>query len=325
MVVEVNGLDADRVRRDIGKELGVTAVAPDDPMARSAAGHVVVAAADKKITVTYQKVAAPVTRSVEQPDDASRAASTAVLLAGNLARDEAGELAAAMRKPAPPPPPRLDDEHDERDLARLRIVLKDSAVNAHDLRRWGGFTTLGSGLLLAGAGTWVGLSPHPNDSAKGFVLSAAIGGGALTLTGIVELAGLFTSADEDALAEFDATSGTPSFRLQTAEAAWQKRADDARSARKFGGTFALVVGVIGMGVSTGMLLFAGPHQTDSTYTGIGILYGASVINVVLGGATLFLESPTERGWRTWQTARLGPRVGVAPAPGGGMISLGFSF
>ncbi len=95
-------LDRDRVRAEIARELGAEVVAPEDPRAAAAAGTLGVVAKAGSLTVSYRASArAPLVRTVPLPADARQAESVAVLLAGNLARDEAAELVAALRKPDP--------------------------------------------------------------------------------------------------------------------------------------------------------------------------------------------------------------------------------
>jgi hypothetical protein len=345
-VVEVSGagIDGDRIRREVGKELGVTAIAPDDPIAASAVGRLSVdaAATEKRITVTFQKLGATITRTVDLPTDTRRAEATAVLLAGNLARDEAGELASVLRKSAPPPPQKAESDawdngasgpkRDEDDYLRLRLLLHDSADRVHAARNVGGWVLTACGVALAGGGAYVASSPNPSSSATGFATYAAITGGLTLGTGIALLLGLGTSDDETAwheLVQREREPGNAGQLLMEAERSWEKRADSARSMRKTSGIIFLVVGGLAATAGTVVLLAQGPHS-DSSYVGAGILYAASALELMLGAEALVSETPVERSWRTWQTLRqpmagTTPRVGLAPAPGGGMISLGFAF
>jgi hypothetical protein len=103
-----SGLDAERIRSGIERELGVALVpAPD------AEQRLEVALTGRRANVTYYAPGRePVTRSVDLPRDDERALETIAFLAGNLARDEAAELLAqlapapaAEQDSAPPPPP----------------------------------------------------------------------------------------------------------------------------------------------------------------------------------------------------------------------------
>src|SRR5262245_19058150 len=105
LVVDVaappGAVDAAGLREAIGHELGVTSVEPDDPRAAAATGRVEVQvnATDKKLAVRYRKLGAIVAREVDLPQNRATLSSTAVLIAGNLARDEARALIDAMKKP----------------------------------------------------------------------------------------------------------------------------------------------------------------------------------------------------------------------------------
>jgi tetratricopeptide (TPR) repeat protein len=96
IVVEVDGsIDADRVRAAIGRELGVVVVA-DAPRGNA---RVVVRARDGLLTVTFRRGdAPPISRTVGMPPEAKRAEASAVILAGNLARDEAADVVAEIRR-----------------------------------------------------------------------------------------------------------------------------------------------------------------------------------------------------------------------------------
>ena len=115
VVVEVTPgpLDPGRVRAAVGRELGMTAVAPEDPRATVASGRLAIAArgSDKTLTVTFRTAEGVTTRTVGLPDAQQAAESSAVLLAGNVARDEASDLLRGLAKgptrgaraPAAPP------------------------------------------------------------------------------------------------------------------------------------------------------------------------------------------------------------------------------
>jgi hypothetical protein len=113
LVVEVapdaTELDAKKLRDAIGAELGADTVAPDDARAKAATGAIAVSVDHdaRQLVVTYRGGAAPL-RRIDLPSDRAGVEQEAVLLAGNLARDEAGDLVTELRKarPAAPPPAR---------------------------------------------------------------------------------------------------------------------------------------------------------------------------------------------------------------------------
>ena len=104
VVVDVDpvarGIDAARLRRAIGDELGTDAVAPGDARASAARGTIAVSVdrAAGALVVSYREKAAPIVRRIDLPPDKEATIRAAVMLAGNLARDEASELAEMLRK-----------------------------------------------------------------------------------------------------------------------------------------------------------------------------------------------------------------------------------
>jgi hypothetical protein len=122
-------LDEARLRHAIGVELGEEAVAPGDPRADKARGTLTIDAFEGKLVVTYAEHDALLARRVDMPASKDAAVRTVVLLAGNLARDEARDLADELRRthvtpegdapqetgpdaPATPPPGRASgDSH----------------------------------------------------------------------------------------------------------------------------------------------------------------------------------------------------------------------
>lgn len=92
-------LDADALRRRIGAELHANAVRPDDPLASTARGTITIEADHDKreIAVRYDGVGEPMERRIPLSSDPETARESVVLMAGNLARDEATELASQLR------------------------------------------------------------------------------------------------------------------------------------------------------------------------------------------------------------------------------------
>lgn len=95
-----SGLEADRIRQAIARELGVSVTADDTD---SAALRIVIGE-HRRAVITYRgpdRGAPPLERTLELPSDAARATEMLALMAGNLARDEAAELLQRLRPPAP--------------------------------------------------------------------------------------------------------------------------------------------------------------------------------------------------------------------------------
>ncbi|MCC6215706.1 MAG: hypothetical protein IT376_12650 [Polyangiaceae bacterium] len=109
VVVEVggSGLDAAAIRAAVARDLGIVLA----PSAASAAGTMkirLVARRRVAIELTRESGRA-LARTIELPETPSEAVEAVALLAGNLGRDEAGELLAELRGAEPsdvsPPPP----------------------------------------------------------------------------------------------------------------------------------------------------------------------------------------------------------------------------
>ncbi|MDI3289118.1 hypothetical protein [Polyangium sp. 15x6] len=103
VVLVVEGLpwdvDPEAVRAAIGREIGKTVVLSGAAPAGKAS-FVLRGEGGRRVTLTYRAggEGASVGRTIDLPDDSDRAAETLALLAGNLARDEAAELAALLGK-----------------------------------------------------------------------------------------------------------------------------------------------------------------------------------------------------------------------------------
>src|SRR5262249_9002796 len=103
LVVEIaqeNALiDPAKLRDASAEELGVAVVGSEDSRAAGATGRltVKVQTGDQKLVVEFRRLGTLVVRTVALPADAEHAVTTAVFLAGNLARDEASELVNRLR------------------------------------------------------------------------------------------------------------------------------------------------------------------------------------------------------------------------------------
>ncbi|WP_437573057.1 LA_2272 family surface repeat-containing protein [Sorangium sp. So ce887] len=102
-------LDPDAVRAAVGRELGANITLAS----AATAGRptlVLRGEPDGRVTLSYSAADdRRIERTIDVPEDPDRAAEAIALLAGNLVRDEAAELAAAFgkrpRETTPPPPP----------------------------------------------------------------------------------------------------------------------------------------------------------------------------------------------------------------------------
>ncbi|WP_437662769.1 LA_2272 family surface repeat-containing protein [Sorangium sp. So ce1182] len=117
-------LDPEAVRAAVGRELGgPVALSPSATAGRPTL--VLRGEPDGRVTLTYSSTdGRHIGRTIDVPEDPDRAAEAIALLAGNLVRDEAAELAAALGKRPPeepaasPTPPAAGEPKPPREAAR---------------------------------------------------------------------------------------------------------------------------------------------------------------------------------------------------------------
>ncbi|XXY50640.1 hypothetical protein WME91_05800 [Sorangium sp. So ce269] len=117
-------LDPEAVRAAVGRELGgPVALSPSANAGRPTL--VLRGEPDGRVTLTYSSTdGRHIGRTIDVPEDPDRAAEAIALLAGNLVRDEAAELAAALGKRPPeepaasPTPPAAGEPRPPRQAAR---------------------------------------------------------------------------------------------------------------------------------------------------------------------------------------------------------------
>ncbi|WP_437922859.1 hypothetical protein WMF37_27985 [Sorangium sp. So ce291] len=117
-------LDPEAVRAAVGRELGGTVTL--SPSATAGRPTLVLRGEpDGRVTLTYSSPdGRHIGRTIDVPEDPDRAAEAIALLAGNLVRDEAAELAAALGKRPPeepaasPTPPAAGEPRPPRQAAR---------------------------------------------------------------------------------------------------------------------------------------------------------------------------------------------------------------
>jgi hypothetical protein len=96
--------DARTLREAIGRELGKVAVVPSDPRAADRSGtiHVRLDPARGELVISYEERPRVISRTVPAPPNRDAMLKAATFLAGNLARNEANDLAWALGQRAPP-------------------------------------------------------------------------------------------------------------------------------------------------------------------------------------------------------------------------------
>jgi hypothetical protein len=349
LVVDVQGdaLDAGALRETIAKELKATVVAPDDPRAAKAEGRLTIEAKEigGPMTVRYQALGAPVARTVMLPMNPKNAQRAAVFMAGNLARDEAGDVlfgmprASAAPEAAPTAEPQAKDDDARQAEARREYVRVQGLLDHYrqDARRARAVRTVASSLYAAAAipvGIYLSTTSNEPDTRRGV-------GAFLTGTGTAELwwamALQFGSDPHEQLKhdlDVEARKGaSPVELLEKAERDWDRFARDARSARHLGAGFSLVLSAALLGGTA----YVGATRNDGAYfVGWGLATGAILFTI--GVERLLVETPIETSFRTYQAmkgigtpppapsaARPRPIFGVAPLPGGGYATAGVLF
>jgi hypothetical protein len=337
-------LDAAAVRAAVGQELGADAVGPDDPRAPRATGSIDVSVdrAAHQLVVSYKGRAEPITRRIDLPDDPASIERDAVLLAGNLARDEAGDLVAQLRqRPSPEAaaPPRAseearkekedkDEQEDARELDRLGQTLEADVRATHGPREWIAWTAFGLGMGAVGAGVAIGLVGHGGDAATYFIL----GGNVSLIAYPVLLGGNF-----DNLLTYYASERTrlpPALAREDVEQAWARTARSEHRLRRLLGSLYTGLGSLVLAGAVAEFVVA-RHQASAS--DVGPWAGFAVIgaaNTTLGVYELVTVGPLESALRAYQASSgrplgqgagldLAPHVGAVP--GGGFLSLGGRF
>jgi hypothetical protein len=321
VVVDVSGehLDPAHTRKLVEHELGVTASAPDDSRVGEATGHIEIAsdANGKKLTVKYRKVDEPIERTIDLADDGARAESDAAFLAGNLARDEASELA-PRAKPREP----LYSE-DDRQLGQLHAFLKQTSADEDSARTRNAVVGLTAGAALVGTAATIAFTDRKSAEVRAGAHGAGLAGGWLIGYG---LAGLFIRPKpleplEKRLKELEASGASSAEILATMDEEWAKTASDVKRGRVIVGSIFMGLGAIAAGTGTALTI---ANADDATPPSTGLtLVGAGLFAVVTGIASIVSESPVERSYRMWKTVQTKPdplsniSVGMAVLPGGG--------
>jgi hypothetical protein len=329
-------LDVPKLRAAIGEELQADAVGEDDARATSARGRfdVSVDRAAGDLVVSYSGGAEPLVRRVALPADAQAEAHAVVALAGNLGRDEAGELAAELRKsaaPAPAPPPASDPDkaQNERDEKTLMRMLADDARRDRTTRIATSLTFITVGVAAMAMGY---LDPSSTGEQRVTSLVTPLGL-PLIFVGIfgfpfVDMGvGLTRQSRLERLSEYyppDSETGRPWARSQV-EHMWKKEAIEAHRQRE--GIVAPLVGFGILEVGLGALFLAEGDRHNTVETSIdisAIALGAGV--TVWGLLEASGETNTESRLHDYERAVGRPIVqdvgiGIAPAPNGATANL----
>ena len=338
-------LGAEQLRALIATELGCTVVAPSDPRAATAQGTLTVDLDREhaELSVTYLAHSAPLQRHVALPRTVSEAQRAAVLLSGNLARDEALDLAAELRQehaPAPSPtqratpkPKTLDDSSDasqvelarRQEAARMQATLEFYARNDRNSRHAAGWAALATGALGVGAGAYIALQSKQDlwllAGAEGVVI---MGAGAVSL--------LSPTAFED-IAEYGRkAAASPG----ATERVWLTAAHAEHRRRKAAGVFALTAGILSAGFGTFLLLDSRSSNNDpNRYYGLSLMFMAlGGIDGIGGAYALTTEWPVESGLHAYERSSgrvldearaSAPKLQLGATPSGFMAGLSGTF
>jgi hypothetical protein len=334
IATDVREIDPLKMREAVGRELGTEAIDPDDPRVPQARGRIDIAIdrAARQLVVSYRGAGEPIERRVDLPAEAVGIAREAVLLAGNLARDEAGELVSQLRKkkaadtsPPPPasaPPPvspaaGLSPE-EQQELAseeRLGRVLRSYASRDRAVRLWVGWTLFSAGAVTTGVGfTLQHTSPSPLAT---FLPVYGITAGAAGLEGL-----LSTSEFESWSTDYDSRSQRGEARpwlREEVEQRWKHRADSERFIRHgvgWAGFGLLLVDGVVSAYALPKASGASQARWEVWSVGLGTIFG-------LAGVLAFTTDGTVESRLHGYERSIGHAivledvtVGFAPAPGG---------
>ena len=311
-------------------------MAPDDPRAASADGTISIEIDHKngQLSMSYLAHAKPITRHVPLPPDSASARTEAVALAGNLARDEASDLAAQLREQRPPVVPAVPSSvtkmdpaangkaADDSERARLVAVLDDNLRSDRPARHALGWEFITGAALEIGVASY-GLVELKYPSAV-FAFVPAI---PLLFQGA---AFAFTNSPFQHLAsDAHGDAGTASV-----ENTWVKAADEERSERR-----RLAISAFGdsvfLGSMTAFLYLAGSTTNTPSRDAIATAFVSfGVVEALVGVYLVSVDGPVERSLKTYQlsSGRVPPpaesaidHVHVALAPGGAMASFSTTF
>jgi hypothetical protein len=321
-----SGLDADRLRASIATELRAQAADPGDPRAGSATGTITVDADGKSsdLSVTYLARASPIVRHVPLPADSGAARAAVVLLAGNLARDEAGELASELRRrqesgidgataQTPPDPKEAARLRDASDVSQVRAMALYFGERQARTQNTIGWTAIVVGAVGIGASSGLSLA-YRNGRYTGLAGASA----ALVLIGVFELT---------RPAPFDTPHVDELFTLDD----WVKAAQKERTKRR---TLAILK-LVGSAAWFGVAAWSSTSNSSSVRDAFGVpefvLASAFGLDGIYDLATYGPVETAVRAYEQGSGRALWPkdaavgRMNVAFVPGGAMCSFAGTF
>ena len=278
-------------------------MSPDDPLAKDAMGTISVSVGGnpRRLLVSFAGRPTPIERSVNLPATPAEVVTAAVVLAGNLARDEASELAAEIRAkratPPPPPPssatppatstaPPVTERYEA--TGRLDATLKYTADETRRARLGLGWTSLGVGVGL-GVATGA-LAPHA-DNAPVFTLGSL--GGGFAFIGLLTL----TSSDTpERLWDYRRQGHS----IEDTESEWARLATLEHKHRRLGGIGLIGSGAIALGTGVVFAAVNGSNASASSYEVPLIAVGGIV--TLFGAYILATDGPLESSLKAYEKA-----------------------
>jgi hypothetical protein len=341
-------LEGGRLRADVSAELGEEAVAPDDPRAGDAAGTIVIRVNRQAhaLTVEYldhadaQSRAPRTSRTIDLPDDEVAIERAAVLLAGNLARDEASDLAASLRRPpapARPAPAEVDEPDDDERIALTRLgdAIEQESARSQPRRTLAEVAFgVGLGAMCASAAmNFYGLSTGSGWAPDaGLVLLQS--GDALFASSILLRPGSFEGLRTMLSQERADLLPSDEVRLDV-EQAWARAARIEHHDRRVYGWFMTGAGSLAVAASSLALVgyFGQPARSGSMLAPLTGFAAVSALDLAVGLQLLLSDGPMESALRAYsssadvspssESARVTPTV--APVAGGVVAGVGGRF
>jgi hypothetical protein len=337
-------LDANRLRAAVASELDVDAVLPQDPRAARAKGtlRVSVDRAGHALVISYQGHTEPLVRRVDLPSSTQATERTAVLLAGNLARDEAGELATELRKSkttpqaAPPPAPEaapVEDQKAIHDLNWLGVVLAHE-TRASLPREIAADTMLGATLGMVAASSYWTFGGAANSGWYNAGYWHLYGAG--TVLAMSSLLVLVRRGDFSELNEYyareRASAHSTAVVLEEVEQAWLRSARAERKRRRVIGWFETVGGGLLVAGSVTTLVINSQQAQGFPATPFAVFGVVGAAGLALGIHLVSSDGPLESALHAYE--RSAERVVTptetllpvfVPASGGGVLGLSGRF
>jgi hypothetical protein len=333
-----SALDAAKVLQMIAKELHSDVVAPGDPRAATARGTISIDIDQEhaQLSVAYVAREQPIERRLPLTGDAEAQRDAVVSIAGNLARDEASELVAELRRPKAKPKPvaNLDSRSDteeardraereaEQETARMQATLEYYASNDRTSRHGTGAALMGVSAGVISAGIYIGTRAHDD------LTWIAVGATSVGVTSAA-LIKFFTTTRLEDLAAYGRQPGARPYLAQE----WRHAAYQEHASRKLAVGTMLAAAALPIGV--GVASLADTREGNSRYQLGWWLMATGAIEIVTAGYMASTEGPVESalhayqrstGQRSLQSVRaFRPNIGFAAAPGNvfGNFSLAF--